>query len=135
MAELSKEAAETELNRFVKAMDLDVDPSTMDEKEKQGFDECKRRVLAALCSGSLVVDEKGQPIYTPIADANKTPLTFYEPDGACWMAIDQAKAGHDMTKNMLFLVAMTKTEKSRFAKMPNRDLKVCLAIASLAMGG
>ena len=135
MGEIAKEVAEQEFERFVEAMDLDIAPETMDEKERQGFSECKRRVIDALCASTLVIDEKGQLTFTPSADENKTPVTFYEPDGACWMAIDQAKPGHDMTKNLLFLVAMTRSEKSRFAKMPNRDLKVCLAIAALAMGG
>lgn len=135
MASISIEVAEAEFTRFVEAMDLDVDPAEMDAEDRESFKQAKRRIVGALLAGSLVVTEQGEPVFTPVASTNKDPITFYEPTGSVLMAADSAKKNHYMEKTLLMVVAMTRQDKSRFANMPHRDLKVCLSIAGLFLGG
>lgn len=127
---VATEVAEQEFDRFVEAMGLDVDPKDWTDEDKQSFKEAKRRVISAMESGSLTIDEDGQPVYKP--QLGKTdPITFYEPTGADLMAIDQAKKGANVSATYKMLAAMTKTNAQLFANMKNRDLKVCQALQAL----
>lgn len=130
---LDTETAEKEFGRFLEAMDLDVDPKGMDDEDKRTFEESKRRVVRALEQGQLVIDDKGQPVFTPSAGGN--PITFYEPTGAALMAADQKRSGHNMAKMFATMGDMTRTNAALFAKMVARDVKVCLAVALLFLGG
>ena len=127
---VAAEVAQQEFDRFVEAMGLDVDPKGWTDEDKQSFDEAKRKILGAMESGRLVIDEEGRAVYTP-ALVNTAPITFYEPTGADLMAIDQAKKGANISAAFKMLAAMTKTEHTRFAKMANRDLKICQALQAL----
>lgn len=119
--------AEDEFARFVEAMDLDVDTVHMEASELDGFKSCKRAVIRAMESGRLVIDDKGQPVYTPQVGDTK-PITFHEPDGASILSMDKKKSGENVAKTHAAMAAMTKTSAEKFAKMAGRDLKVCNAI-------
>jgi hypothetical protein len=127
---VAAEVAEQEFARFVETMELDVEPKGWTDEDKQSFLESKRRIVEAMERGQLIVDEEGRPVYTPRV-GNTEPITFYEPTGADLMAIDQAKKGATISAAYKVLAAMTKTDGVRFAKMANRDLKVCQAVQAL----
>lgn len=127
------DVAESEFLRFTEAMDLDLDPKHWDAEDKKSFDDSKGKFLRAIQRGHLAVDEHGQPVFTPQLEP-KTPITFYEPDGACIMAVDLAKKNHDAAKTFKVLAAMTKQPEGTFAKMKNRDLKICQAVLGLFLG-
>ena len=122
------EVAEEEFIRFAEAMDLELEAKLSDEDERKNFETAKRRIVRAITLGQLVVDDKGQPIYTPQLGDTK-PITFYEPTGASLMAMPQKKSNGTAS---LFgtLGDMTKTSAQRFSTMHIRDLRVCLALAS-----
>jgi hypothetical protein len=119
--------AEDEFMRFVTAMDLDIDESRMSAEEAQAFKGLRRTFTRAVEQGRLVVDDDGQPIYTPQI-GNKQPITFHEPNGAVLMSADKKKQGENVAKTYAAMGAMTKTNAERFANMSGRDLKVCQAI-------
>lgn len=130
---VAAEVAEAEFNRFVEAMGLDVDPKDWTDEDKQSFKEAKRKIIGAMESGHLTIDEDGQPVYRP--QIGKTdPITFYEPIGSDLMAIDQAKKGANVSAAYKMLAAMTKTNAQLFSQMKNRDLKVCQALQALFLG-
>lgn len=129
---VSADVAEMEFQRFVEAMDLDVDESGMDDEDKRDFSSQKRLFLKEVQRGRLTVDEKGQPVFTP---SDGEPLTFYEPEGAHLTEMDRAKEQQSVKKTLLLLGAMTKTGPKRFTKMKNRDFKVCTAILAFFLGG
>jgi len=129
---VADDVAEREFERFVDAMDLDVEPAGMDEEDRRDFASQRRVFLRAVKAGRLTVDEKGQPVYQP---KTGEPLTFREPDGAGLMEMDRAKEGKDVKKAYHLLGAMTQTGPKRFANMKNRDLKVCQAILAFFLGG
>lgn len=130
---IAPEVAEAEFTRFTEAMDLDVDPEGMDDEDKKGFVDAKRKFVKAVVDGHLVVDDDGQPVYTPIVGKG-APLVFREPGGAAFMAQDQKKQGHDMAKLFATMAAMTKMPLARFVKMKGRDIKVCIAVTTLFLG-
>jgi len=131
---VAKEVAEAEFDRFVESMDLDVDPSDMSEEDKQGFQQQKDRVVRAIQSGALTVNDKGEPVYTPKRTKDAEPLTFHEPTGASLMAMDRKKKSEDIGKLYAAMADMTRTHSSTFSRMQMGDLKVCMAITTLFLG-
>jgi hypothetical protein len=129
------EVAESEFERWAKAMDLarKLDPIGLDSEDKKALSENKRVILDAIQSGNLVVTEEGEFVYTPKIGDEKTPIRFFEPDGAVFMAIDRiGKSGEqEVKKSYAMLAAMTKEAIGRFSKMKNRDLTVCNAVLLL----
>lgn len=130
---VAAEVAESEFVRFCESMELDVDLTAMDDEDKAGFRQAKRRMIDAMMRGKLVVDDDGQPVYTP-SKGNVAPITFREPTGASLMAMDSKRAGHDVTKMYSTMADLTQESVQRFSKMLNRDLRVCLAITMLFLG-
>ena len=124
---IATSVAEDEFARFIESMDLDAEEAHMTTEERDAFRGLKRTVLRAMCTGRLVIDDKGQPVYTPQI-GNTKPITFHEPDGASIMSMDKKKAGENVAKTYAAMGAMTKTDASRFAEMKGRDLKVCQAL-------
>lgn len=128
---VDKETAEAEFNRFAEMMDLDLDVTTMDEDDKRGFESQKSKVVNAIQSGALVINDQGEPVFTPQSLDDAEPITFYEPTGATFMAMDKRKKNEDMGKMMSMLGDATKTHPSTFSRMKNRDFRVCQALLSL----
>ena len=131
---VADEVAEAEFDRWAEAMDLrrKLENPAMNAESKEGLATHKRSILDAMTLGNLVVDVAGQFVFTPQL-GDKTAITFFEPDGACLMAVDQiAKQGHrEVAKGFAILAAMTKQSSGRFAKMKVRDFGVCEAVLSL----
>jgi len=127
---VAAEVADQEFERFVEAMDLDLDESEMNEADLSSFLDNKRKLTRAMRRGLLTVDEKGQLVYTPQL-GNQEPLTFHEPTGASVIAMDNKKAGRDVAKMYATMADMTHTNEARFSRMEWRDLKVCVAITTL----
>jgi hypothetical protein len=125
---IATSVAEDEFARFVEAMDLDVNETQMTSEERDAFRGLKRTILRAMEACRLVIDDNGQPVYTPQVGNNTKPITFYEPDGAALMSMDKKKAGENVAKTYAAMGAMTKNDASRFAEMKGRDLKVCQAL-------
>lgn len=135
MAELkvATEVAEAEFARFTEAMDLDTDIERMDGDDQAAFKNQKRRVVRAIEDGHLVVDDKGQPIFTPQL-GDTSPITFFEPTGASLMSMDKKKANENVAKVFATLGDMTKTSAARFSAMKGRDVKLCQALYLLFLG-
>lgn len=132
---IATEVAEAEFDRFVEAMDLDVDTSKMGEDDAASFETQKRRIVAALCDGSLVINEDGEPVFTPrTVEVPKGSITFYEPTGASLMASDGKKKDDRVKAMYAVMGAMTRQHPSVFANMKRRELRVCEAVALLFLG-
>ena len=131
---VDKETAESEIERFALAMDLDLDTSEMDEEDRKALDQQKRVLLLSIQKGNLVINENGEPVFTPTKGENREPLTFFEPDGASFMTMDKMKKNHDVAKMYGIMADMTKTHSKVFAKLKHRDNKICQAIVTLFLG-
>lgn len=131
---IAKEMAEQEFDRFAEAMDLNVDTTKMDLEDKQGFTEQHGRLINAIQKGSLVINDNGEPVFTPQRTQGTDPITFYEPTGASLMAMDRKKQTEDIAKMFAAMGDITKTHANIFSKMRMSDLKVCMAITMFFLG-
>jgi hypothetical protein len=130
---IAPDVALDEFARFCAAMDLDIDEKEMNEEELKEFTATRRKVLLAIERGNLVINEQGEPVFTPKL-GNVEPITFQEPTGATILAIDKAKKGQDAQKAFLMLADFTGQPVVRYAKMAGRDFKICQALMTLFLG-
>lgn len=128
---LAKEVAEAEFQRFADTMALDVDVSEMDEDDRKGFQQQKAIIISALMSGALVINEEGEPTFTPQRTKDAAPVTFTEPTGASLMAMDRKKKSEDIGKLYATMADMSGTHSSTFSRMKMADLKVCMAVTTI----
>lgn len=131
---VGQEVAEEEFMRFVDLMALDIDPSTLGDEDKAGLALNKGRIIRAIKNGSLVINENGEPIFTPIRSAKTHPITFYEPTGAAIKEMDRKKLGADVAKLFVVMANVTKTNEVVFSNLRMGDLNVCMAITLLYLG-
>lgn len=131
---IAREVAEAEFDRFVEVMDIAASTADMDAEDKKGFLEQKDRIVKAVMSGALIVNDNGEPVYTPARTKDADALTFHEPTGASLMAMDRKKKTEDVGKLYATMGDMTKTHANTFSKMKMPDLKVCMAITTLFLG-
>jgi hypothetical protein len=132
---MSQEMAEKEFERFADDMDLDLDTTDMDSETLDAFNRQKKKLLNALIKGTLVINEKGEAVYTPEKEGSghKEPITFHERTGASVMAIDQYKKNQDIRKTYAIMGAMTELPSNVFSKLKGVDIKTCEAIFALLM--
>ena len=126
---VAKEVAEEEFERFLEAMDLDFNEDEMDQEDKQEFTKNKGRFIKAVERGRLVVNEKGEPVYSPTDGSD--PITFHEPTGAHFLSSDRKKKNHDVAKMYAVIAATVGDGEARVLALPERDQKVIRAIAIL----
>lgn len=131
---VSKDMAFSEFERFTTAMDLDVDIAEMDQDDVKTFKEVRDQLIKSMMRGNLVIDEKGQPVFTPSGMPEANALTFHEPTGGTLMSMDRRKVGEDISKMVIVMTEMCKTTDKVFSSMPNRDFKVCSAIVAVFLG-
>lgn len=130
---VAKEVALAEFDRFTDSMDLDVDTSVMDAEDQTSFEKLKRRIVKAICNGSLIVNENGEPVYTPQKSSFIDAITFHERTGASVMAMDGKKKNYDVAKTYAIMADMTKLHPGTFAKLKGIDIKICESIFQLLM--
>lgn len=124
-----------EFERFLDVMELASDRDSMTDEDYKAFAKLKDTVIKAMESGHLVIDDEGRPVYTPRTEANPSPIVFNEMTGADLQNMDSGKATENVKKLYLMMGSATKNPSTRFSGMKNRDLKVCMAIFTLFMGG
>lgn len=130
---ISYDMALLEFNRFADEMDLDIDELVMNDEDLDSFGKHKRKIIKAITNGSLIINDNGEAVYTPVK-AGCGELTFHEKDGASLMSMDGKKKNQSMHQTFAVMAALTKTHSSTFAKMKGVDLNVCMSIFLLLMG-
>jgi len=131
---VDSETAENEFNRFVDMMDLDLDATFMDEEDRKGLELQKRRIVRSIQSGALVINDEGEPVFTPQRSNEIEALTFHEPTGSAFMAMDKRKKNEDVSKMYAVMAEMSKVHSNVFSKLKGSDLKVCQAVVTLFLG-
>lgn len=135
MNKIDLETAQLEFERFIEAMDIDADTSMMDAEDLAAFNKQKGRLIRAISSGALVINDDGEAVYTPSNSKSryKDPITFHERTGASLMAMDGKKKGHDVRRTYAVMADMCKVHENVFAGLVGVDIKVCEAIFALLM--
>lgn len=130
---VSKDMAEEEFQRFVDSMVIDVDETDMDAEDLTAFRKQKKKIINAICNGSLIFNENGEAVYTPQRSPIDCEITFHERTGASIMAMNGMKKNYDVAKMYAVMADMTKVPSTTFAKMKGIDIKICEAIFALLM--
>jgi hypothetical protein len=125
---IAPEVAQAEFERFALTFDLETDVEQMTKDQADGFTVMRQTVIRAMRGGSLVVNDKGLPVYTPRFSKETEPLTFYEFDGTTFSNMDKKKDNEHVAKKYAAMGTMTKTNAARFHAMDGRDLKICQAL-------
>ena len=129
---ISKDVAEAEFERMLEANAILLDLPGSTKEDQDSAAQVKGRILHAMMLGSLVIDEAGQPVFTPQRGGKEgSSITFYEPTGASFMAMDLGKSGHEVSKMFHALANITRTNAKLFSSMKAADLKVCTALATI----
>ena len=132
--DISREFAEQEFNRFCVAMDLDVTPDKLTNEDKAGLENQRRMITGAIQDGRLIINDEGEPVFTPGTESTPEPIVFKEPTGATFLAMDKRKEGQTVGKLNAMLGDMTHQPPARFARMKNRDYKICQALITVFLG-
>ena len=127
------EAAEVEFERFVEAMDLDLGLEDMDAEDLTAFKKVKRRFLKAVGNGSLIINEKGEAVFTPQRLGDAKAITFHERRGSDLMAMDGKKSTQDIAKTFAIMGSICRVHPNVFSKLGSSDLSICQGIYLLLM--
>jgi len=133
MVTISVEAATADFERFAECMDLDLNEKTMTDEDRVDFGALKNQFIRAVTNGHLTINDDGEPTIhfkKPPSD-DETSVTFYEPDGAAFLALDKGKKNADNAKQYMMMGDICKCSHSLFAKLKNRDLKTCKMVLAL----
>lgn len=130
---VAHDVALDEFNRFCESMDIDNNTEAMTEEDAKSFEEPKGVIIRAIMEGSLLINDDGEPEYTPKNSPKVGNLTFREPNGADYMAMDRKKEGQNIAKMWTLAESVTKSAPGTIANLRNRDLKVVRAIMQLFM--
>jgi len=132
---VDKATAESEFDRFVEMMDLDLDVAEMDVEDTTAFNKQKSKIIRAIQKGSLEINEGGEAVYTPANPKSKhsEAITFHERTGASLMAMDTKKKNHDIAKTYAVMGDMCNVHQNVFAGLVGNDVKVCEALFALLM--
>lgn len=133
MGTVDRKTAEQEFDRFIESNEILIDDG-MGKEDRDSFLLAKNRILTAIQKGHLIVNEDGEPVYTPHRTKDATPITFSEPSGSALMAMDRKKKDHDVGKMYSSMADMCGIDASNFSKMKMADLHVCMAVAGLFLG-
>lgn len=130
---VAREVAEAEFDRFAELMELDVAVDKMDKDDVEGFTEQKERFIRAVMAGKLIVSEQGEPRL----QCGDREITFKEPTGATFIALGSrsGKKSNEMSSLYAAMGDMTGEAPAFFSRLKNRDVKICVAIATLFFGG
>jgi len=121
---VAADVAEAEFERFLATMDLDAE-HVWDTQE----DEC-RVILRAMEAGTLVLNDDGEPVFTP---SEGDAITFAEPRGR--HRSQMSKQSDAIKKSFALIAGITQQPPKRFEDMRQRDLKVVEAVVMLFLVG
>lgn len=130
---IDRETAELEFDRFALAMDFDMNEAGLSLEDKQDRDAAREKVISAIRNGSLVVNDSGQPEFTPRL-SEVPPFVFRMPTGADLQNMERFKERAKITQMYAFLGGISGRPVKNFAALKMRDLQVCMALAVLFMG-
>jgi len=122
---VSEDVALAEVQRFIEAMDMDLERHT-DEKLQDNVDGAKRAIVRAIRRGSLVIDDDGLPVFSPVVSGG-ADIVFREPTGGMIAEISKL----DVDQGIIGCAKITGEPVSRFRNMKKRDFSVCEAIGVL----
>lgn len=127
MAKIDREVAQNEFARWAAAWRIELDESELSEEDAESLNEQRGKVVKAIEHGYLVVSEDGKQL---VLDTDKGAVTFNEPTGAAYLAMDQHK-NKNMASSFGFMGAMSGTPAKFWSSVRGADLKIAQAVTAL----
>ena len=131
---VSREVAESDFERFLDAMDIQVNPDKLDDEELDKFDDQKEKIVVSIERGHGVVNDDGIFEYTPHRIPDSETIIFYEGSGESLLASDGKKKNDDFRKLFAIMAKNCKIRPKVFYDMKSSDINVCVAVITLLMG-
>lgn len=122
---VAPEVALEDFNRMCVARRIDLDESDWDDDDRKSFAALKKLIVKAICSGSLTVDDSGDPSYTTPSGAS---FKFKKATGATLIAMD-GKTG--TAKVFAALADMSGKATSHFGQLEVADLNLLANLFTL----
>jgi len=124
---IEKEVAQNEFERWASAWRIEIDESELNEEDAQSLSEQRSKIVKAIERGYLTVSEDGTEL---VLNTNKGDVTFKEPTGAAYLAMDQHK-NKNMASSFGFMGAMTGTPAKYWSSVRGADLKIAQAVTAI----
>ena len=128
--ENSRDFAEQEFERFVELNDLDFDVEGAAPDDVASVATMRRKLIKALQTGALTVDEKGVPTVHPQRSEGAPPVVFTRLTGACLLAADRKGAKESIGKMFAAIAEATGTPSVALSKMHVQDTTLCQHVLS-----
>lgn len=125
---VSVDVAENEFLRLCAARRVETEE--LSDYETAKLLRFKAKLLPSIRRGHLVVNDNGDPVYTPPVPGAPT-LTFGMPYGANFVELDAESGEHHTTQRAV--ASLCGVEVSVIAKLQGPDWRVCGALAGLFM--
>lgn len=116
---------------------IETDVKHMGKIEAVLFESRKRTVLRAMARGELVINNDGNPQFTPPTEPGATPLPpiiFYKPTGATLMAQDGFPQNHDVARAAAVATELTKSAPGALSKLESVDFELVCEISNFLLG-
>lgn len=139
---VDKETARNEFDRWAGSWDIDTDTDDMTDDDREAYGVASGSLVRAIRRGILSISEDGTPTYTPRfantegagAGGDAAPLEFKVPKGDAALSWDKHKDNQNVHKLNAYMARMVGKDPKFFARMDERDAKVCRAIVLLFLG-
>jgi hypothetical protein len=128
--ENSRDFAEQEFDRFIELNDLDFDVEGAAPDDVASVATMRRKLIKALQTGALTVDEKGVPTVHPQRSEGASPVVFHRLTGACLLAADRKGAKESIAKMFAAIAEATGTPSVALSKMHVQDAMLCQHVLS-----
>ena len=127
------DVAEAEFNRFISALKAKLNLNKLKSKQRADFEDNKAIVLDALKDGSLRVDDKGQPYYTPACDFPSGPIRFKKPKGKTLMAGNGLGEDAGIERSFKMMAQLTGQTPIHLEELDLDELEVPLAVMTILL--
>jgi hypothetical protein len=131
MAKIGKDVAEQQFERLCKSRRIETDLSELNETEKTTFRSRKADIIRLMMSGALVLDQAGNPVYTPPTEGAK-PITFHKATGATLMEADGSLG--QVERLIRIATALTKSVPGELSTLDLPDFHAVDEIVTFLIG-
>ena len=125
---VAREVAEDEFDRMCEAMGVDLDEfDDLDDEDRKQFDQHKKRIVRAITTGLLTVDEDGLPTIHP---SKGDSAQWKPPTGGTLVTLDRFKSTDNVRR--VFEVAKEMTGgKLKAGILPLKEVGVITSMVAL----
>jgi len=134
VSKIDKETAEMYFDEWCESWEIDNDISEMKDKDKDGFEEHKSKIVKAIMKGRLIVnDEKNIEYFFAFPELARgtQSVIIKRANGRAYSSMDKYGEKESIHKLYSVISVMTGKDYAFFLDLDGIDLKVLQAVAAL----